>query len=174
MALRPRASEWPFSGTFYGFGPQLSWAGCVGSGTDPLKDWHNASRFRARLSQLQGFRGDNKVAIATFFSVLSREQGQGQGEEELSVLVAASDHTGVAVSGFGFHAILATEHPGATEVWLEGEHPMLSLPGWPTQPMGAIVLERVPKWLIGVLHPADDGWKGTLSDQLLPECGVIL
>ena len=165
---------WPFSGSFYGHGQQLSWAGYVGSGREPQRDWQNAMRFRKRLSELRGFRGDKKVGIATFFSVLNREKGLGEGEDDLTVLVAATDHTGVAVSGFGLHAIVATDHPGAPEVWLEGEHPMLSLPGWPNMAMGALVVEKAPNWLIGVLHPSDEGWRGVLSEPLLSECGVIL
>ena len=172
LALRPRDGKWPFSGYFGGHRSRVSWVGCVGDGTDPTRDWREACRFRRRLSELSDLSGDKKGAIATFFSIMGKERGCGLGEDELSVLVAAWDPSGVAISGFGLHAIVGMQHPGAADIWLEGEHPLLSLPGWPETSMGAMVMPEVPEWLVGVLDPSDDGWRGRLSGDVLTRSGV--
>ena len=120
VALRPRKDDWPFSGYFWGRREQICWAGCIGVGKEPMDDWNEAKRMRSRLSGLSGLQGDKKGAIATFLSVLEKEKGGGRFEEYLSILVAAWDGTGVAISGFGMTSILGMEHPGAVEVWLDG------------------------------------------------------
>jgi len=126
------------------------------------------------LSGLSELSGDKKAAVATFLAVLTNDVMREFDGANLSVLVAAWDEAGVAVSGFGCSKIIGMSHPGASEVWLEGNHPLLSRPGWPESSLGAFVVPTAPEWLVGVVAPEDDAWRGVLSGDVLTACGVVL
>ena len=174
VVLRPRRGLWPFSGYFSGSRNQICWAGRVGNGLDSKADWDLSQHFRRQLSGLSELSGDKKAAVATFLSVLTNDVMREFDGEHLSVLVAAWDEAGVAISGFGCSKIIGMSHPGASEVWLEGDHPLLSRPGWPSVPLGALVVPTAPEWLVGVVEPEDDEWRGVLSGDVLAASGVVV
>ena len=168
----PRKDIWPFSGAFWGAIGSISWAGFVGYGADPQTDWLAARHIQRHLNTMSEYQGEKKGAIAVFFSVLGKAKCEDNANIPIHVLVAASDAEGVAVSGFGFQSIIGCNVHASPEVWLQGDHPMLSQPRWPERPMGAMVVKQVPHHLVGLCDGEDFSWRGLQYAEWLRRCGV--
>ena len=127
----------------------------MGYGADPQTDWLAARHIQRHLNTMSEYQGEKKGAIAVFFSVLGKAKCEDNANIPIHVLVAASDAEGVAVSGFGFQSIIGCNVHASPEVWLQGDHPMLSQPRWPERPMGAMVVKQAPHHLVGLCDGED-------------------
>lgn len=177
IALAPGRGPWPLQGTLRGElrGPEavVAWVGRIGLGAGPEPAWR-ASRTLERAIRRGGAPdGGARRALATLWARVDAAPGDRLGPsrgEDLAMLLVARDGEGVAVSGVGLQAIVAPDH-GRLRAWLAEPHPLLGVPGRPSERPGALALPALPDWLIGVPRGAPLVEDGSI-DEILPACGV--
>ena len=181
IALLGRDGPLPFVGSFRGALPQsaggtsVSWAGRVTSGTDPALGWRAARSVSAALARKGPVDADRRRALSILWArlhtasrdVLGPNLGDG-----LVLALLAQDAEGIAVSSVGLAAVWSL-HDGVSS-WIAPGHPMLSLPGFPSDRPGAVCVDVGPAWLVGVPHDAPVGPPERSEAQILGECGVWL
>ena len=164
----PRKDIWPFSGAFWGAIGSIS-RGFVGYGLIRKQiGWlRHIQRHLNTMSEYQVRKGCDCGVL----SVLGKANVRTT-RKSYPRFVAASDAEGVAVSGLASNRLLDVITRKEPEVWLQGDHPMLSQPRWPERPMGAMVVKQVPHHLVGLCDGEDFSWRGLQYAEWLRRCGV--
>ena len=182
IALLGRDGPLPFVGAFRGALPRseggttVSWVGRVTSGTDPALGWRAARSVSAALARKGPVDADRRRALSILWArlhtasrdVLGPNLGDG-----LVLALLAQDAEGIAVSAVGLAAVWSVA-ADVTGSWIEPGHPMLGLPGFPSDRPGAVCVDEGPTWLVGVPHDAPVVPPDRAVQQLLGECGVWL
>ncbi|HND28919.1 MAG TPA: hypothetical protein PLA94_02935 [Myxococcota bacterium] len=147
----------PFAGHFRGRmtvgGVSLAWAGRLAFSLSPPEAWIAADAARAALAAWPG--GDNRVdAIQQAWLCLHRMEARWIERQDISVLFAAEDAEGFALSACGlqmihervegsFRPMLSQDHPLLSEAGLS-DSPSLFLPTSPGPWVGQAVGSALP------------------------------
>lgn len=165
--------DWPFAGHFRGAVDGAAWAGRVAAGADLDVAWRAGRTVDTALRRPGPPDADRRRALSILWTRLDAIGREGLGPAEggdLALLLVTWDADGAAVSGVGLGAVHAVAGE-RVEPWVVPPHPLLGAPGLPAKRPGALTLDALPDWLVGV--PAGEG--GDLADAprvLLARCGV--
>jgi hypothetical protein len=146
-------SPWPFRGAFLGTltnGRQygLAWAGRVAADA-PLDVAFRAGR-AVDDALSEGQPTDRlRTLAAAWERVLAVDLGEFA--STLSLLMTATDESGVSITGVGLSAVWAGGQGPARE-WIPPGHPLLSVLGVPATRPGALSVDAAPPLLIAVAH----------------------
>lgn len=152
LALLGRGGRWPFAGHFHGQrqwqGARLCWAGRVSTGSLE-RDFRLSRAITRRLSEAADARLDRRRAVAEAWDRLMTER-EDLTTVSLVLLLLGEDGEGASLSAVGLSEIFAVHHGCLAERWLAAPHPVLGAPGMPDARPGALALEAVPPFLVGI------------------------
>lgn len=175
VGLLGTPGPWPFAGHLrgrrHGTGGALSWAGRIAASGGPQVGYQASRAVDAALRQV-AHTGDRRRVLADAWLALDGLRPAALGPErgaDLVLLLVAVDAEGAAISGVGLDRILG----GAAELslWLRPPHPLLGPPGLPGAQRGALSVDSLPPWLIGVAADAPSV-AGLRLQAALRACGV--